>query len=104
MRARRLSTRILTGQLVVLLVAVSSGFLLFTRELRRDIDRGYEARALSIAEAAANDTSITTTMAAGDRNHEVQAIAESLRNATGASYIVVIDGDSIRHSHPDPTL
>jgi two-component system CitB family sensor kinase len=104
MRPRRLSTRILTGQLVVLLVAVTSGFLLFTRELRRDIDRGYEARALSIAEAAANDTSISTAMAAGDRNHEVQPIAESLRKATGASYIVVLDLNSVRHSHPDPAL
>src|SRR3954447_17130157 len=104
MRPRRLSTRILTGQLVVLLVAVTSGCLLFTRELRRDIDRGYEARALSIAEAAANDTSIRTAMAAGDRNHEVQPIAESLRKATGASYIVVIDLNSIRHSHPNPAL
>src|SRR3954447_3977199 len=104
MRPRRLSTRILTGQLVVLLVAVSSGFLLFTRELRRDIDRGYEARALSIAEAAANDAPIRTAMAAGDRNHEVQPIAESLRKAIGASYIVVIDLNSIRHSHPNPAL
>src|SRR5438445_439923 len=48
MRPRRLSTRILAGQLVVLLVAVSSGFLLFTRELRHGIDRSYEARARSL--------------------------------------------------------
>src|SRR3954453_14738391 len=102
MRARRLSTRILTGQLVVLLVAVSSGFLLFTRELRRDIDRGYEARALSIAYAAANDAPIRTAMAAGYRNTKRPPIAESPHNATGASYIVVIDLNSVRHSHPDP--
>src|SRR5881392_3197263 len=104
MRPRRLSTRILAGQLVVLLVAVVSGFLLFTRELRNDIDRSYEDRALSIAEAAGNNALIRTAMAAGDRHDEVQSIAESLRKATGASYIVVIDRNSLRHSHPNPAL
>ena len=88
----------------MLLVAVSTGFLLFMRELRRDIDRGYESRALSIAQATAADAQIRAAMASGDRTHEVAAIAETLRAATGASYIVVIDRNSVRHSHPDPTL
>jgi two-component system, CitB family, sensor kinase len=104
MRPRRLSTRILASQLVVLVVALASGFFLFTRELRSDIDRGYEARALSIAEAAANNQDIRAEMASGDREHLVAALAESLRQATGASYIVVIDRNRIRHSHPDPAL
>lgn len=104
MRPRRLSTRILASQLVVLVVAVTSGFFLFTRELRRDIDRGYEARALSIAEAAADNQQIRAAMAVGDPSHEVAGVAESLRRATGASYIVVIDRHSVRHSHPNPLL
>ena len=104
MRARRLSTRILAGQIVVLLVALAAGFYLFTRELRHDIDVGYEARALSIAQAAANDPQIRAQMALGDPNHLVADLAESLRRATDASYIVVIDRDRVRHSHPDRSL
>lgn len=104
MRPRRLSTRILASQVLVLLIAVSSGFFLFTRELRRDIDRGYEAHALSIAEAAADNGEISAAMARGDPDHRVAALAESLRKATGASYVVVIDLDRVRHSHPDPAL
>ncbi len=104
MRPRRLSTRILASQVVVLFVVIGLGFLLFTRELRRDIDRGYEARALSIAEAAAQDGQIRHAMAAGDPQHRVAALAEGLRRATGASYIVVIDRHRVRHSHPDPSL
>ena len=103
MRPRRLSTRILASQVAVLLIAVSSGFFLFTRELRRDIDRGYEAHALSIAQAAAANAQIRAAMAAGDKDHAVAGLAASLREATGASYIVVIDLDRVRHSHPDPT-
>jgi two-component system CitB family sensor kinase len=34
----------------------------------------------------------------------VQRIAERARRATGAAYIVVIDRDGIRHSHPNPLL
>ena len=104
MRTRRLSTRILVSQVVVLVVALALGFLLFTRELRSDIDRGYEARALSIAEAAADDGQVRAAMAAGDPHHAVRALAESMRQATGASYIVVIDRNSVRHSHPDVAL
>src|SRR5438270_7924545 len=104
MRARRLSTRILVSQIVVLLVALAAGFYLFTRELRHDVDRGYEARALSIAEAAANDPQIRAQMALGDPNHLVAQLAESLRRATRASYVVVVDRNSVRHSHPDQSL
>src|SRR4051794_1490882 len=104
MRARRLSTRILASQIVVLLVALAAGFYLFTRELRHDIDRGYEDRALSIAEAAANDPQIRAQMALGDPNHLVATLADSLRQATAASYVVVIDRNSVRHSHPDREL
>ena len=104
MRPRRLSTRILVSQLIVLVVAVATGFLLFTRELRHDIDREYEARALSIAEAAADNNTIRAAMVSGDRDHVVAKIAEDLRRDTGAAYIVVIDRNRVRHSHPDPSL
>jgi two-component system, CitB family, sensor kinase len=104
MRPRRLSTRILASQLVVLVAVVALGFFLFTRELRNAVDRGYEARALSIAQAAADNPAIQAAMAAGDRGHAVAGLAESLRRATDASYIVVIDRSSVRHSHPDPAL
>lgn len=92
------------SQVLVLVIALALGFVLFTRELRNDIDRGYEGRALSIAEAAADDGQIRAAMAAGDPNHVVQRLAESMRRATGATYIVVIDRNSVRHSHPDPAL
>ena len=104
MSTRRLSTRILVSQVLVLVIALASGFYLFTRELRTDIDHGYETRALSIAEAAADDGQIRAAMAAGDRNHAVQQLAESMRRATQASYVVVIDRNSVRHSHPDANL
>ena len=104
MRPRRLSTRILASQLVVLVVVVALGFLLFTRELRSAIDRGYEARALSIAQAAADNGEIQSSMASGDPQHAVARLADSLRRATGASYVVVIDRARVRHSHPDPAL
>ena len=104
MRTRRLSTRILVSQALVLVIALAVGFLLFTRELRSDIDRDYEGRALSIAQAAADDGQIRSAMASGDRDHAVQQLAQSMASATGASYIVVIDRNKVRHSHPDPNL
>src|SRR5437763_13797704 len=89
MSTRRLSTRILASQVLVLAIALASGVYLFTRELRTVIDRGYETRALSIAEAAADDGQIRSAMASGDHNHDVQEFAVAMRRGTGVSFIVV---------------
>jgi len=101
---RRLSTQILAGQVAVLTVAALAGFGLYVRHTRHDLDRQYERRALVVAEATAADADIRDAMAAGDPNGTVGGLAEALRRATSASYVVVIDRDGVRHSHPDPTL
>jgi two-component system CitB family sensor kinase len=103
-RRRGLSAQILAGQISVLVVAGLAGFALYVRHARADLDRQFEQRALTVAEAAAADPDIRAAMATGDTNGAVARIAEDLRKATAASYVVVIDADGRRHSHPRPEL
>src|ERR1700730_17044058 len=103
-RGTRLYTRILLSQLAVLLVATGLGFGLFARLLRSNLYSSYEHEALTVAEAAAGEQAIRPTMIDGHPNHTVAALAEQLRQAVGASYVVVIDRNGIRHSHPDAAL
>lgn len=103
-RRRRLYAQILTGQLAVLAVTGVAGFTLYVRHIRDDLDRQFERRALVVAEAAAADPGIRSAMASGDTRGRVAELAEDIRRATGASYVVVIDKDGRRHSHPDPSL
>lgn len=103
-RRRRLSTQILASQLAVLVVSLTVGYGLYVPALRRSIDREFERQALTVAKAAAAMPEIRAAMAAGDPHHEVASLAESFRRATGAAYVVVIDLNKVRHSHPNPAL
>ncbi|GGW37292.1 ATP-binding protein [Streptomyces griseoloalbus] len=100
----RLSARILANQLVILALTGGIGFALFAFAQRSEIDRAYEQRALDIAQTAAAEPQIRQAVAHGGGDGIVQTVAERIRKASGASYVVVIDLHGIRHSHPDPAL
>lgn len=100
----RLSARILANQLAILALTGAIGFVLFAFAQRAEIDRAYEGRALDIAQTTAADPQIQQAMAHGGGDGIVQTVAERIRKASGASYVVVIDLHGIRHSHPDSAL
>ncbi|WP_316772654.1 sensor histidine kinase [Streptomyces sasae] len=100
----RLSARILANQLAILALTGLIGFVLFAFAQRGEIDRAYEQRALDIAQTTAADPQIRQAMQYGGGGHVVQTVAERIRKASGASYVVVLDLRGVRHSHPDPAL
>ncbi|WP_150136460.1 ATP-binding protein [Streptomyces hyaluromycini] len=100
----RLSARILANQLVILALTGLIGFVLFAFAQRGEIDRAYEQRALDIAQTTAAEPQIRQAMQYGGGGDVVQTVAERIRKASGASYVVVLDLRGIRHSHPDPAL
>lgn len=100
----RLSARILANQLAILALTGAIGFVLFTFAQRGEIDRAYEQRALDIAQTTAAEPQIQQAVQYGGGGDVVQTVAERIRKASGASYVVVIDLHGIRHSHPDPAL
>ncbi|MFF2808966.1 ATP-binding protein [Streptomyces sp. NPDC058000] len=101
---RRLSTRILANQLVILALTGLIGFVLFAFAQRAELDRSYEQRALAIARTTAAEPQTKQVMEYGGGGDVVQTVAERIRRASGASYVVVIDLHGIRHSHPIPAL
>src|SRR3989440_8115933 len=66
--------------------------------------RQYQDRALAIAQTVAGIPVIREAMEYGDSGNVVQSTAERIKQSSGAAYIVVIDLDGIRHSHPTPAL
>ncbi|MFB7576907.1 ATP-binding protein [Streptomyces sp. NPDC056165] len=97
---RRLSTRILANQLLILALTGLIGFVLFAFAQRAELDRSYEQRALAIAQTTAADPQIQQAMEYGSGGDTVQTVAERIRRASGASYVVVIDLRGVRRSHP----
>ena len=105
-RRRQLSTRILASVVVILVATSLIGFGLVTWYQRGELEQQYQLRALNVAQTFAAMPSIREAMARrspADRRL-IQLLAEQVRHKTGASYIVVIDRNGIRYSHPHPRL
>ena len=102
---RKLSSQIFFAQLAILTATTLIGFALFLHAERGHLDKQYEARAASIAESVAGISTLRSCMEteAAGCPATIQRIALTIAHTTGASYVVVIDMNRVRHSHPDPT-
>jgi len=105
-RRRQLSSRILASVVVILIASTLVGFALVTLYQRSTLEHQYQQRALAIAQTFAAMPSIREAMARRDPADRrlIQSLAEQVTNETGATYIVVIDRNGIRYSHPHPAL
>lgn len=103
-RHSSLSVRILGAQIAVLAVTSAIGLTLWALQLRHVLDQQYEQRALAIAQTVASSPDVQAALAKRDPQHRIDGIAEQMRSASGATYIVVVDRNGVRYSHPNPTL
>lgn len=103
---RRLSSQIFVGQVAILVATILVGFALFAREESAQLDLQYERQALAIAQSASAVSEIRECLTPGAKpcGNLVQQIASGIQHNTGASYVVVIDMNRVRHSHPNPAL
>ncbi|MEU6756591.1 sensor histidine kinase [Streptomyces sp. NPDC046685] len=108
MSARRLGLpRRAVSQILLTQLAIAAGVLLlatglFLAPLSAQLDDQAMRRALAIAQSAAADPSLAADLldSGTSPDNPVQASAERIRRATGAEYVVVLDLDGIRRSHP----
>ncbi|MEU8772307.1 sensor histidine kinase [Streptomyces sp. NPDC048606] len=101
---RRAVSQILLTQLALAAGVLALATGLFLAPLSAQLDDQAMRRALAIAQSTASDPNVAadllTTPPAADS--PVQAAAERVRRATGAEYVVVLDLNGIRRSHPSP--
>jgi two-component system CitB family sensor kinase len=105
-RIRKLSSQILLAQMLILIVSIGVGFVLFAQTARSNLDQAFQTRAAAIAQTFAGIPAIRSCMADGGPGcaSTVQDLASTTAHRTGAAYVVVIDMNRVRHSHPDPAL
>lgn len=98
---RRLQTKLslLVTALLILLVSLIGA--LFSDSADKLLRQQIGQKALEVAEAVAINQQIRAGLLARDAA-AVQPVAEAIRHATGAEYVVVGDKNEIRFSHPDP--
>ena len=103
---RRLSSQIFVAQLAILTTTIAVGFALFVGVERGHLDTQYETRAAEIAQTTADVPEIRRCMQLPSAGCAaiIEDTASRIARDTGASYVVVIDMNRVRHSHPNPAL
>jgi two-component system CitB family sensor kinase len=106
MRRLRLSlaSRILAFQLAIILGALLVGAIVSIVVERQRLDARYEQRALTVAQSVAGMPSVRDALRDSDPSRTLQPLAEGMRRAAGAAFVVIAGADGIRYSHPNPAL
>ena len=99
-----LATQILAFQLAIVLGAVVLGTAASIILERMRLDQRYEQRSKAIAESVAGMPSVREALRDSDPSRTLQPLAESIRKASGASFVVITDREGIRYSHPNVNL
>ena len=97
-----LASRILALQIGIVLAVVAAGAVASVFVARQQLDRSYELRSLAVADSVAALPEVQRAVAADDPDSILQPLAEQIRIASGATFIVITDDHGIRFSHPNP--
>lgn len=102
--ARTLASRILFAVLGIVVVTMAVGFGFYTRLTGKAADAHAIDQATSVAVTVGRIPAVATAVEQGDPGHVLPQLAEHIRSATQASYVVIIDRAGVRYSHPNPAL
>src|SRR6476620_10966685 len=101
---RTLAARILLAVLGIVVVTLAVGFALFARLTSQTADSHAIEQASAIATTLGRVPQVGQALEAGDPGHVLATLGAEVKAATGASYVVIIDRDGRRYSHPNPAL
>ena len=97
-----LATQILGLQVLIVLTTVSVSAAVGVQQTRAQLTRQEAAKALAIAESVAALPTVRRAFDDDDPSSVLQPLAESVRTASGLSFVVIADRDQVRYTHPDP--
>lgn len=103
-RLPRLSTQILLLQLAIIALPVGIAAVVTYQHARDNLDKRAAAESLAIARTVAANGPIVSAFGTAHPARIIDPIAERIRHATGASFVVVTDRHGVRMSHPNPKL
>lgn len=103
LRDLSVARQILLLQVLVVVVLVVVSLALAVYDARRDAREQAVDRALAVARSVADSPTVTEAVGTPSPSETLQPFAEQVRRDTGVDFVVVMDLDRTRFSHPDPT-
>jgi serine phosphatase RsbU (regulator of sigma subunit)/anti-sigma regulatory factor (Ser/Thr protein kinase)/PAS domain-containing protein len=89
-------------QVVIVLLLVVAAVVALVLQVRSDSTREARNRSVAVAEAFANAPGTVEALRSPDPSAVFQPRAEAAREATKVDFIVVMNTDGVRYSHPKP--
>ncbi|MGV9556939.1 SpoIIE family protein phosphatase [Streptomyces sp. NPDC003401] len=99
---RSLAAQVFVLQVVVVLLLVVAAVVALVLQARRDTTEEARNRSLAVAQTFANSPGILAALRSPDPTAVLQPRAEAAREASEVDFIVVMDPDGIRYTHPKP--
>src|SRR5687767_14955458 len=93
---------ILLLQVLVVVLLVGSALTLATLDARRDTKDSARRQAVAVAESVADSPAVLRALALDSPTTVLQPYAEQVRADAGVDFVVVMELDRTRYSHPDP--
>ncbi|MGY3128041.1 two-component system CitB family sensor kinase [Agrococcus sp. UYP33] len=103
-RAMRLRTQLVLLQSAIMLVVILGSGIAAAWLQERSLRDAYLDRMIAVAESTAGLPTVVDAFDSPDPSAIIQPIAETIREASDVTYVVVTDADGIRFSHPNPDL
>ncbi|MYQ98680.1 histidine kinase, partial [Streptomyces sp. SID6139] len=99
---RSVAGQVFVLQVVIVLLLVVSAVVAQVLQVRHDSDTEARNRSLAVAQTFANAPGTAAALRSPDPTAILQPKAEAARKATGVDFIVVMNTQGIRYTHPHP--
>src|SRR5438067_12920792 len=99
-----LASQVLVVQLAIVLGALIIGAAACYLNESRQLDQRYEKRSLTIAQSVAGMPAVGDGLRDSDPSRTLQPLAEGIRKASGASFVVIAGANGVRYSHPNAAM
>ncbi|MES4890056.1 SpoIIE family protein phosphatase [Streptomyces sp. NPDC096012] len=97
---RSVAGQVFLLQVVIVLLLVVSAVVAQVLQVRNDTDDEAAHRSLAVAEAFAEAPGTAAALRSPDPTAVLQPRAEAVRRATGVDFVVVMNTDGVRYTHP----
>ena len=94
--------QILLLQVGVVLVLVVTAVALAAWDARRDSRQSAREQATAVARSVADSPFVRSEVETANPSQRLQPFAEEVRHDTGTDFVVIMDTDRTRYTHPDP--
>ncbi|MGQ4380278.1 SpoIIE family protein phosphatase [Streptomyces sp. SAS_267] len=99
---RSVAGQVFVLQVVIVLLLVVAAVVALVLQVRHDSTQEARNRSLAVAETFASAPGTRAALSAPDPTAILQPSAEAARKASDVDFIVVLNTDSIRYTHPKP--